>query len=128
MKIIITILILIICYLLFALSEKSPYNTESFGGMKEWANLNNISTNIGNINVEKLTDNFSIFRFNDSEVLVFSSNQKKCGILLNCQYPPYYKAFGKCHDFTLTLKEFQLIRKHSNITITVQDLLSLHIE
>ncbi len=106
MKIVIIILVLVILYLTFLLSEKNPYNTESFGGMKEYANLQNISANIGDINIEKLNDNFSIFRFNDSEILVFLNNQKRCGILLNCQYPPYYKAFGKCHDFTLTLEEF----------------------
>ncbi len=126
MKIIIILLSIIIIYLFFLLSEKNPYNSESFGGQKEFANLQNINDGMGN--KQQLNNRLFLVSFNGSEVLIITSKHNKYGILLNCEYPPYYKAFGKYNDFKLTLEEFQLIRKHRKITTTVQDLLSLHIK
>lgn len=126
MKIIIILLSIIIIYLFFLLSEKNPYNSESFGGQKEFANLQNINDGMGN--KQQLNNRLFLVSFNGSEVLIITSKHNKYGILLNCEYPPYYKAFGKYNDFELTLEEFQLIRKHRKITTTVQDLLSLHIK
>ena len=125
MKIIITILSLAVIYLLFSLLEKYPYNRESFGGIKERANLQNIRDGMGE--EIRITDKLSIIHFNGSEVLLFSS-KTKCGILLNCEYPPYYKVFGKCKEELLTINEFNLVRKNSKITTTVEAILSMKIK
>jgi len=125
MKIVIILLSIIIFYLFFLLQDKNPYNSESFGGKKEFANLQNIKDGMGQ--KKQLNSKLLLVNFNGSEVLIITSTNKKYGILLNCEYPPYYKAFGKFNDFKLTLDEFQLIRKYAKVTTTVQDLLSLHI-
>jgi len=126
MKIIILLLSIIILYLFFLLSEKNPYNRETFGGMKELANLQNINDGMGK--KEQLTNKLSFVKFNGSEALIITSEYNRYIVLLNCEYPPYYKTVGKVDNFKLTMEEFQLIRKHTKITTTVQDLLSLHID
>jgi len=118
-KIIMIILILVILYLGFLLSEKSPYNTEPFGGMKEYANLQNIHDGMGTS--KELTKKFKIVTYNGSRVLIFK--EEGCGVLLNCEYPPYYKRFGSCKNISLTLDEFKLIGKQ-NVAVTVLDILS----
>jgi hypothetical protein len=123
---IIFLLTFIILYLSFLLSEKNPYTRDSFGGKKERANLQNINDGMGIR--KKLTDRLSLVNFNDSEVLVVTSNLGKCGILLNCEYPPYYKSIGNCKKMILTFDEFNLIRKNTHITTTVRDILSLKME
>lgn len=118
-KTVIIILILVILYLVFLLSEKSPYNTEPFGGMKEYANLQNIHDGMGTS--KELTKDLKIVTYNGSRVLILK--KEGCGVLLNCEYPPYYKGFGSCKNISLTLDEFKLISKQ-NVAITVLDILS----
>jgi len=126
LKTIIAILLIVIVYQLFLLSEKNPYNGEPLGGKKEWANLQSIGGSLGD--VKKLTDNFSIMKFNGSEILIYREDNTLCGVLLNVEYPPYYKKMGKCSDLELTREEYELMDANSHMSKTVQFILSRNVK
>jgi len=123
MKVLIFFLVLLITYLFFIISDKSPYNKDSFGGKTEKANLQAIKDGMGEKKV--ITDKLFLMLFNGSEVLVVTKDKNKCGILLNCEYPPYYKEFGECSKLKLTYYELNFIKRNTQLTTTVRDILFL---
>ena len=125
-KFVLILFSVIIMYLSFLLSEKNPYNGESLGGKAEWANLKSIDGDVGSI--QYLTEKLKIMRFNGSEILLYTEGNKKCAVLLNCEYPPYYKTMGQCDNTKLTKETFGLIKEYSHMSKTVEYILGDKVE
>ena len=111
-------LVLLYTIVFFYHKEHSPDNPDSIFAKKEWANLK--SVNVQDIPILKL-EHAKVIRFNGSDILV--ANHGECRILLNCNFPPYFKMFGNFGDCSVNREDLEVLRKKTRVTNTVLEVL-----
>jgi len=116
-KILCVIFIVIAIIEAFILFDKNIYNQASIGTKKEWANLQ--TSDIAKIKKE-FSNNIKLSSFNGSDILII---EERCNILLNAQYPPYFKAMGNCKKIFLKKEVLDYLVKYTSITPTVYNVL-----
>jgi len=122
-------LIFVLLYCLFIISEKNPYNGESFSGKGEWASLQAMYSGQGN--KKSIGKHLSIIKYENKHALLINENlakeahniNRECLVLLDCEYPPYYKSFGQCKNITISLDELRTIEKYVKLPVTVRHIL-----